>query len=196
MAMTLGGFVTSVIDTLRAPKEAARWVMSFDMTRGERWMALFLVVLLSVILQQATTMLFPQTVDSLLADLLSRPLTVATIQMSIMVLLVFAIYWIGRARGGTGDFGDAILLLTWVQCVLVFLQVLQTIFLFLMPPLAGLLGVLGIFVFFWLLTNFIAELHGFKSLGLVFAMIVLSGLGIAFGMALIMSLIGIAAPGV
>ena len=50
-------------------------------------------------------------------------------------------------------------------------------------------------LFFWLLTNFVAELHGFGSLVQVFLMIILSIISIAFVLSVVLSIIGIAVPG-
>ena len=39
----------------------------------------------------------------------------------------------------------------------------------LVPPLAGILALAEVALFFWLLVHFVAELHGFKSLVATFA---------------------------
>jgi hypothetical protein len=62
-------------------------------------------------------------------------------------------------------------------------------------PLAGIIGHRwGSLLFLWLLTNFTAVLHGFSSLFMVFLMILVSGFGIAFGLSLILTLIGVTVP--
>ncbi|WP_275565600.1 Yip1 family protein [Psychromarinibacter sediminicola] len=179
------------------PREAARWVMSFDMPRLARWEVLLLVVALSVIAAHISIvwLIGPGPEAGMMAPLLQYPWTTAIIQMSILVISVFAVFWIGRAMGGTGGFGDAILLVAWLQFCLLCLQVVQTAVMLVFPPLAGLIGLAGVGLFFWLLTNFVAELHGFQSLGQVFLMVIVSILGIVFALSLILTLIGITVPG-
>ncbi len=101
----------------------------------------------------------------------------------------------GKGFGGTGSFEETMLLITWLQFILVCLQVAQTLALVLLPPFAGMIGIGALVLFFWLLVNFVAVLHGFTSLGLVFVGIILSFFGVGFGLALILTMIGLT-PGV
>ncbi|NCM97616.1 MAG: YIP1 family protein, partial [Rhodobacterales bacterium] len=87
-----------------------------------------------------------------------------------------------------GRFDEALILVVWLQFVLLGLQAVQLVAYAVAPLLADLIGLATVALFFWLLTNFVAELHGFKSLGLVFvgvlATLVVMVLGLAFGLAL------------
>jgi len=60
-----------------------------------------------------------------------------------------------------------------------------------LPGLVGLIAVVSIGLFFWLLVNFIAVLHGFRSLGMVFLMTLASGSAIAFLLALVLTSLGL-----
>jgi hypothetical protein len=57
------------------------------------------------------------------------------------------------------------------------------------PPLAGIIGLGGFVLFLWLMTAFIAELHGFASRGLVFLGMVLTALGAGLVLGILMILI-------
>lgn len=177
------------------PREAIRWVMGHDLPRLARWEVLLLVTVLSVIAAHVSIVYIIRPEAVLMAPLLQYPWTTAIIQMSVLVIVVFAIHWIGRAMGGTGDFADAILVVAWLQFCLLCLQVIQTLTMLVFPPFASLLGLAGFVLFFWWLTNFVAELHGFRSLGQVFLMVIVSLLSIVFAMSLILTLIGITVPG-
>lgn len=181
--------------SLKTPREVARWVMSFDLPRVMRWEVLLLVVILSTMLAQFTVTFVASEQAMLMGQILANPWTTSIIQMSVLVIAVFSVYWIGRAMGGTGGFGDAILLVAWLQFCMFCLQLVQTAAMLVMPPVAGLLGLAGFAVFFWLLTNFVAELHGFRSLPQVFLMILVSILALVFGVSLILAVIGISVPG-
>ncbi len=195
MTLDMPTLLRHAVDSIRAPRDAARWVMSVDMPRGARWEALLLIVVISVILGQIGTFIVITEADLLMGPLLANPVMAGIIQMSMLVLMVFAIFWIGRAMGGTGGFGDTILLVAWLQFIMACIQVAQTASLLFFPPVASLFGVVGFVLFFWLLTNFIAELHGFSSLAQVFLMVLVSLVGIAFGLSLILAMIGITVPG-
>ena len=195
MTLDLPSLLRLAWDSVRAPREGARIIRGIEMPRTARWEALLLIVVISVILGQLTAFLVLGEPGLMMGPMLANPFMAGVIQMSMLVIMVFAIFWIGRAMGGTGGFGDTILLVAWMQFVMVCLQVIQTAAMILMPPLASLIGIGGFILFFWLLTNFIAELHGFQSLGKVFGMVILSLVGVAFGLSVILTMIGITVPG-
>jgi hypothetical protein len=123
------------------------------------------------------------------------PGATAFIQLLLLVVMVFAIFWIGRAMGGTGSFEEAILLVAWLQFIMVCLQVIQAVALMFFPGVVvALIGMAGVALFLWLLTNFVAVLHGFSSLFQVFIMILVSAFAIAFGLSIILTLIGVTVP--
>lgn len=195
MIPDLKTLIAKALLSVRDPRGAARWVMAFDMPRIARWQALLLVVVVSAILARLTVTFFAEPETVAMGGLLLNPATTAVIQMSVLVIAVFAIYWIGHAMGGKGGFGDTILLVAWLQFCMVCLQIAQTAALLILPPMASLIGVAGFVLFFWLLTSFVAELHGFASLAQVFLMIMVSLLALVFGMSVILTLIGITIPG-
>jgi hypothetical protein len=192
MTLSLNVLLQMVLRTIRNAREGAEEVLSLGVPREALWTALTLVVVLSILLAQVTSILITGTAS--MGGLPIGPAAAGLIQLFLMVVMTFAIFWIGRAMGGTGSFEEAILLVTWLQFIMVCLQVVQTVALFFVPPLAGLVGLFGLVLFLWLLTNFVAVLHGFTSLVQVFIMIILSAFGIAFGLSLILTLIGVAVP--
>ncbi|MBK5934265.1 Yip1-like protein [Rhodovulum imhoffii] len=182
-------------DTVSNPREGAGRVLAMPLREGQLWQALALIVVLSVLLTQAGDMLVPAPVDPLLPVFMQNPLLTATIQGALLVVMVFAIYWIGRGFGGRGGFGGALRLTVLLQFIMVCLQVVQTVALIVLPPVAGLIGILGIGLFFWLLSHFVTVLHGFRSPLKVFFMILLSMAGIVFGLSLVLSLLGMTFSG-
>jgi hypothetical protein len=65
------------------------------------------------------------------------PAATGFIQLLLLVVMVFAIFWIGRAMGGSGSFEEAILLVAWLQFIMVCLQVVQAFALVFLPPSPG-----------------------------------------------------------
>jgi hypothetical protein len=192
MTLTLNGLLTMAWRTVKNPREGATEVLSLGVPREALWPALALVVVLSIILAQITSILV--TGEPGMAGMPVGPAATGFIQLLLLVAMVVAIFWIGRAMGGTGSFQEAILLVAWLQFIMICIQAIQTVTLLILPPLAGLIGLAGLVLFMWLLTNFVAALHGFASLLQVFMMIVVSAFGIAFGLSLILTLIGVSMP--
>lgn len=171
--------------------------MSVSMPRRYRWEALFLIVVLSVFLTQLTMVFIGQTGGIIFGGPeLNAPLILGLMQLVMLVVMVFAIYLIGRRAGGTGSLDDSILLVTWVQFILLCLQVLQTVAFMLVPVVGNILGLAGFALFFWLLANFVAELHGFKSAGQVFVSILIAMVGFAILLSVVLSVFGLEVAGV
>jgi hypothetical protein len=76
-----------------------------------------------------------------------------------------------------------------LQFILLCVQGAQLVALLVVPPLADLLSVAGLVVFLWLLTAFVAELHGFASMGRVLAGIIGSLFAAAFVLAILVQIL-------
>jgi hypothetical protein len=191
MTLTLNSLLGMAWRTVKNPREGATEVLALGIPREALWSALALVVVLSILFAHVTALLVTGDTGT---GMPVGPAATGFIQLALLVIMVFAVFWIGRAMGGRGSFEESILLVAWLQFIMVCLQVLQAAVLILVAPLAGLIGLLGIALFLWLLTNFVAVLHGFPSLIKVFLMILVSAFGIAFGLSLILTLIGVTVP--
>lgn len=195
MTLTFSELVRRAIESVKDPRAGAREVMALALPRTARWEALVAVVIVSVLLAHVTAFL-SRGGAMMMTPMVQNPLASTTIQLGLMVIMVFAVFLIGRALGGGGSLDDTILLMAWMQLILVGLQVVQTLALLVIPPLGGLIVLAGMALFFWLLTNFVAELHGFRSLGRVFMMILMSMMGMAVLMSMLLSMMGVQVVGV
>jgi hypothetical protein len=119
--------------------------------------------------------------------MMASPFRTAIVQWLFLALSVLLIHRVGRAFGGRGSFEDALLVVVWLQLVMLAVQVVQLVALALAPPLAGIIGLASIVLFFWLMSGFIAELHGFASRQkvLVGMLLVIFGAGLAIAAALV-----------
>lgn len=160
--------------TLHNPREGAARVMALALPMQTRWAALVLMAVLSTLLLHLTFAMQPADIKALFGEALASPLRMAMLQAVFMLVSVVAIYQIGRWRGGRGRFEDALILVVWLQFLLLGLQAAQLLASLVAPLLADLIGLATLALFFWWLTNFVAELHGFKSLVLVFVGVVLT----------------------
>lgn len=192
--LSLSNLLPLVGQTIKAPRETFAYLLRLDLPRAVLWQALLLVVVISVLLAEISNLVIAGAGDPATAVMLASPLVFGIAQLALLSIMVLAIFWVGRAMGGTGGFAGGILLVTWLQFIMVCLQLLQGIAILALPPLAWLIGVGGLALFLWLLTNFIAELHGFANLGKVFAMILVTMIGFAVGLSFLLTLIGVTVP--
>ncbi|MFV0245644.1 MAG: Yip1 family protein [Qingshengfaniella sp.] len=181
--------VAETLATLRRPREVAARMLTMGLPVPILWEALILVVTLSVLIGQGAVLMTGGHMPGEMA-ILTSPLLLAIFQILLLGVTVFLVYALGRILGGEGSFADTLTLLTWLQVVMVCLQLAQAVAFFLLPSLAVLLGYVGIVLFLWLLTNFVAVLHGFRSTVLVFLMILVLAFGIAFFVSLLIAMLG------
>lgn len=195
MTITLAMLLQMAWRSVTNPRECAEEVLAMGIPREALWPVLILMVVLSSILSQFANALLASASGIVLEGLFANPLITGAIQLVVLVVMVFAIYLIGRAFGGSGSFDETLLLVGWLQFIMVCLQLLQAAAVLVLPPLAALLNVAGLILFLWLLTNFVAVLHGFKSLGHVFLLILGSMFVIAFVLSLALAIFGVTVPG-
>lgn len=177
--------------SLRAPAEGASEILSLGVPREALGTIIALVVVLSVIFAEITARLMGGEMSGPMEAVFANPVAVGAFQLAVLLVTIGAVYGIGRMMGGTGTLEEAALLVAWLQFIMVCLQVVQTVALVLVPPLGALIGIASLVLFLWLLTHFVAVLHGFQSLGQVFAMIVVSIFTLAFVLSVLLALFGI-----
>ncbi len=179
------------VETVRQPRPTFGRLMSLNLPRDVLWQALALTLILSTLITELTSVFLAPAPDG---GFVISPLMLVTVQAAVPVLTIFLIHWLGRGMGGTGRLEDAILAVTWLQVVMLGLQLVQIVALALLPPLSGIVVIAGLALFLYLLTAFIAELHGFASMGRVFGMILFVLVGVALGLSFVLTLIGVTVP--
>lgn len=173
--------------SLQDPRAATRALLDEGVPLSARTAGLLLVAVLSALLASLQLRLGPQDLDPMTAMMLGSPLRAAVVQWAFLALSVVLIHRVGRAFGGTGSFPDALLIVVWLQFLTLVLQLAQLVVNPISPALAGIIGLGGFVVFLWLMTSFIAELHGFRSRGLVFVGMIVTtfAAGLLIGVAVI-----------
>jgi hypothetical protein len=187
--VTLVSLVRLARDTAVDPRKGASTVLSFAPPRQALWLMFLLVAVSSIILVEIVALIVGATSEG--AGMANSPIALGLAQTGLMLAMVYTAYFVGKFFGGTGAFEESLLLMIWLQFILLCVQVVQIAAILLMPPLVGLITLASLALFFWLAVNFIAELHGFTSLGRIFlsmiaclivlvfvAVFVLSGLGL------------------
>ncbi len=192
---SLGGLVRLALRTIREPRATFADLRALNLPRDALWQAMVLVVVVSVLLAEAVNLLLAAIMPATTAGMpILGPFAFGGIQLAMLVLSVVLIDRIGRLMGGRGDLEGAILAVTWLQFIMICLQVVQSAALVIFPFGAALIVLLGIALFLYLLTAFVAELHGFPSMGRTFAMILFVFMGVALGLSFLLSLSGVTVP--
>lgn len=175
--------------TLQDPRRAAHVLLAEDVPMRARSAGLLLVAVVSALIASLQVGPAPQEMDPFSAFMLASPFRTAVMQWLFLSLTVVLVHRVGLAFGGRGSFPDALLVVVWLQLLMLALQVVQLVAGLVSPPLAGFIGLVGFGVFLWLMTTFIAELHGFGSRGLVFLGMALTGLAAGFVLGILMILV-------
>ncbi len=195
MELTLNGLLGAALRTLKDPREGARMVLALNLTRRERWDLLLLTVVFSAILAKFSVFLSAAT-DAEAGLFAASPFSLGLVQLALMLFAVFAVHYLGRRMGGSGDLDGAIVIVAWLQFIMICLQIAQLLLVLVAPALALLIGLAGLVLFFWMLTQFIMELHGFKSALTVFLAVFLSLFALAVLLSILIGLSGVIVPGV
>lgn len=194
--MNMGNLLRMARDTVSNPREGAETVLALGLPKQALWLAFALVVVLSMLLGDLLYLLADLPRDGAMTGPLgASPLVMGLMQGAFLFLMAHAVTHVGRLFGGTGRFDEALALIVWLQFIFLCVQVLQLAAVLVIPPMAGLITMLAVGLFFWLLVNFIATLHGFTSLGMVLVMTILSGFTILFVLSLILTLLGVTFEG-
>ncbi|RMH43612.1 MAG: YIP1 family protein, partial [Alphaproteobacteria bacterium] len=182
--MNLPGLVRT---TFTDPASAARQILSLRLPRRALALGLAFVVVASTILTYLQGLILG--LDGGMMPFARSPLVLAMAQGGMLLLVVHAVHRVGAGLGGHGDFEGALAAVTWVEFVLLLVQLAQTVLLLVIPPVGGIVGMASIVVFLWLLTVFTAELHGFASRWRVFLGIVLTGGAMLLAMSFVLGLV-------
>jgi len=190
--MNPGQLLRMARDTVSNPREGAAMILKLDLPMRALWLSFGLVIVLSMFLGEAVTLLMGAPDPAAMpADMMVSPITMGVLQAGFLFLVAHGMARIGQLFGGTGGFDGALALVVWLQFIFLVVQVIQLAAMLIVPPVAGLITILAMGLFFWLLVNFIATLHGFTSLGLIFVGTILTAFGFIFVLSLILTVIGV-----
>lgn len=187
MTPDFGTFLRLFGETLKDPAAIARQIAGLRWPHEIGWMGLGGITALTVIAIYFEG-LMPGRGD--LGIIGGQPFVDAILLGAMTVLLIFVLYWAGRAIGGQGTFGATLLMMTWFQAIVLVLITIQLIAGFIAPPLSGFVALIAVVLQIYCLVHFLNELHGFDSLWKAAGLFVMAVFGMALGMTVIVMLIG------
>lgn len=175
--------------TLQNPRAAARHLIGWQLSLSTVWLVLALMAVLSALLATMSLLVAPDQaepgmVEPTILAVLQNPLQVAVLQAVVMVVMAMLAQGVGRMFGGLGNFADALVLIAWTEALLCLLQLAQIVLMVVSPSLATAVGLFGMVLFVWVLSNFIAEMHSFASAGKVLLGMIATLLAISVLMAI------------
>ncbi|MCJ8139468.1 YIP1 family protein [Falsirhodobacter halotolerans] len=152
--------------SLRDPRGGIRIVLNLPWGDQARWALFGLATICPAIILVLSFALEPEMVQMAGGQMLS-PFAVFGVQAAAVLLFVWLTHVAGRWRGGHGSFAGALVTLSWFQLCLVPVQAALLLIGTVSVGVADIAGTLFVLWAVWMVTNFICELHGFKSLALV-----------------------------
>ena len=179
------------LETITAPKDAARRLLTINIFGIETWMAFTLSIILNGLVYVTTILIFPDAAPPMIREVNPIPLTI--IILASMVLGTLSLYAGGKALQGVANLNDLLILVAWLQVMRLAVQVAGFVLLLVSPVLAALLTTLASFYGIWILLNFVNEAQGYNSFGKSVANMVLGFVGLAFLFSLFISAFGLGA---
>ena len=184
-------------DTFLNPRAVAGTLMGLGLGRGVLWTAAGLASVLSALffgLLTETIAPLPDAWTEIGFD--PSPMAYALLTFAGIVISVFAIQLTGQMLDGKGAFEEALVLIVWLQLAMFVLRLAQLLILLAIPALGGLVTLATAGASLWAILNFTAALHRFDGLSKAAFVLVIAFMGIIFGLAFIMMLIGVGTVGV
>lgn len=177
--------------TLRRPQDGARRILALDIPRTVWWQALALAIIVSMLLTLTANMIYPAPEHPVFAAFLNHPILNTVLTGLYAVAMIAGIDRAGRLMGGKGNFDGALRLVTWWQIVLLLISVVHFLAMFLFPLVAMMLSFVYLVLAVWLLTNFTAVLHGFRSVAGAFLLVASVSIFVLFSLAFLLMFSGL-----
>ncbi|MDJ0821269.1 MAG: YIP1 family protein [Paracoccaceae bacterium] len=192
--MTLQGFINLAWQSIVAPREVAALLLSIRPSREVLLTAFALVVVLNALVFAASVMVTPPSSGPTPA--LGDPMIFMVFMAFSLVAMMLALTWAGRGLGGTGRIEEVALLIIWLQALRVLVQTGLLVLLPVSEFLSAIVVMAASALGLWILLNFLAEVHDLDGLGKAALVLVFGVLGMALGLTLILSLLGITPYGI
>lgn len=162
--MTLDSLLKTLNLSLLRPREGIRHVLGWHLSLQDSVLALGLTAVVSAGLISLVVGPMPPEIDPLSAAMLTSPIYLALMQFVGLGMIALFLHLMGRVFGGRGTLPEAVTMMAWMEGLLILLSVVQSVIMFVAPPFGAILVPLGLVISLWLISNYVAELHGFNSL--------------------------------
>jgi hypothetical protein len=180
--------VSLVVQSVKSPRDVARWLLSQKFSPEAVWTGFALVVALNAIVVGLT---FYGGLPAGAPAVLTQPAITAGLLALSLVCAAACVTFAGRVFGGTARFYDLLLILVWLQA----LRLLVQFAVFLVTPISPLFGALGAIaaslVGLWIISQMVDVAQGFNNLFKAFLTLLLGFFGMAVALTVILPILGL-----
>lgn len=191
--MSPAGFLRLAVQTVLAPRDVARLLLSTRLSHEAILTAFALVVVLNALV---VGVMQKMGFAAEALPVLVGPGLLALLLTVLLAIAIVAMTWAGRAIGGSGRLEDVALLFIWVQALRALLQVAVALLAYLSGALASVLAVAAMVVGVWILVNFIDVAHGLDSPFKALGVLILGAVGMVIALSLLFPLLGVTPNGI
>ena len=180
--MTLDMLLKTLVSSLKRPKEGISAVFKWQLSLQDSALALTLTAVVSAVLISLLIGPLPPEVDPVTAAMLGSPFYLAIVQLVGLAMIAACLHLLGRVFGGQGTLPQAVVMMAWLEVILILISTVQSVALILVPPVGVVLVPVGMVLSRWLITNFVAELHGVGSLVMTLLGVIAAFIAAVFAM--------------
>ena len=178
------------VDTLRDPKRGLRIILDVVITMPELIQAALLVSVLVMIPPTAFLFLLPDQTQQTISECAKSPYFRFTTQIVFLFGTAALITVVGGWFKGFGTFKEALTAMVWLQAILIIFHVVQFLVSLVSLQLSVIIALASTIAMFYLLINFVMEVHGFKKTGTVVIGTFGTFIAAAFGLSILLTLLG------
>lgn len=178
-------FQSLLQQTFKDPKQTTRDIIALQLPGQVAWMALAAMTLLGLVLSYASALL-----GGVMGGM-ANPFVMAGALGLATFILIYGVTYCGKAFGGTGTATEAAALFAWLQVIQNISIGVQVVAALVVPFVVGPIALATVVFVFWLLVNFVSELHRLDSLGKAFITIMLAIFIISIAVSIAMTLAGV-----
>ncbi|APZ51333.1 YIP1 family protein [Salipiger abyssi] len=190
--MTAAGFLRLAWQTLVAPRDVAKLLLSLRLGHEALLTALALVVVLNALV---VGLIQASGLPGAALPFLISPGVIAALLAAMLTASILFMTWLGRILGGQGRAEDIALLLIWLQALRALGQVAVALAAAVSGALASLLVIAALIAGIWIMINFLDVAHGFESLGKALMLLVLGSVALVFALSFVFTLLGVTPNG-
>lgn len=177
-----------ILLTIREPAQAARLLTGLNLSGQVLWTAMFLVAVLQALVIILTEYLFPLGFP--MSALAKAPFWLFVASLIGLVLMVFALHWIGQQMGGQGTLHQIIVVILWLQLLRIGVQLITLGLAFVSPILATLVSFCAGLLAIYIIIQFINQVHNLDSVAKSIAVLALSMLATMIGLSVLIAMVG------
>lgn len=193
--MRVDGFLRLAAQSVAAPRDVARLLLSIRPGADALLTGFALVVVLNALVFGLSRLLLPDG-GVAGAGFLDSPFAFMALQAATLGATIAALTWAGRGLGGTGGFADLAVVMIWLQALRVLAQAVVLVVMPISAQLGAILVMAASALGVWIAVHFIDEAHALRSVLKAILVLIVGVVGMAIALSIVLSAIGITPDGV